>query len=241
MVKPQIISFGSERILYTIVERPRRQTLGIEVYPNGSVIVLKPPRCSDVMLAEKLRKRANWISKQLTHFHQFDGALPFHQYLSGESHRYLGRQYRLRVVGGGNGTRPEIRLARNELIISAPSPPVPSVVKRMLENWYLQKAADHFNSVLDQSFRPFQKRGHERPSISIRQMKRRWGSLSNSGTMTSNAHLVQAPRACIEYVIAHELCHLEHPDHSPRFWQFLDRIMPDWQRRKHKLELALLH
>jgi predicted metal-dependent hydrolase len=240
-MQPGTVSFGSERIRYTIIERPRRRTLGIEVYPNGSVIVLRPPNCADVLLEEKLKKRAKWISHQLAHFRQYDGTVPFQQYLSGESCRYLGRQYRLKVVEARNGSKPAVRLARNELLVSVRSQPMPNPVRRLLENWYLQRARDHFNSVLDESFRPFQKRGFERPCVFIRQMKRRWGSLSASGQMTLNARLIQTPKACIEYVIVHELCHLVHQDHSANFWQLLDKIMPDWQKRKHKLELALLY
>lgn len=59
--------------------------------------------------------------------------------------------------------------------------------------------------------------------------------------MTLNVRLIQAPKTSIEYVIVHELCHLVHQDHSSRFWQLLDKIMPDWEKRKHKLELAFLH
>jgi len=239
-MRPQTISFGNEQISYTVIQRPRRRTLGIEVYPNGSVVVLKPPNCSEAILADKLKKRTAWISKQLTHFRQYDGIVPFHQYLSGESHRYLGRQYRLRVIGTQNGTSPSIRLARNELLVSVCSRPMPNKTKRMLENWYLQRAGEYFNLVLDEAFKSFQKRGYDRPHIFVRRMKRRWGSLSDSGQMTLNVRLMQAPKACIQYVILHELCHLVHQDHSPKFWQLLDKVMPDWPARKHRLERALL-
>ena len=71
-------------------------------------------------------------------------------------------------------------------------------------------------------------------------MQSRWGSLSQAGTMTLNANLVRAPRACIEYVIAHELCHLMHRDHGTAFYRLLGRVMPDWESRKQRLETVLL-
>jgi len=236
----QTVSFGTERIRYTIVERPGRRTLGIEVYPSGSVIVLRPRNCADRVLEERLKKRAKWISNQLTHFRQYGSSAPFHQYLSGESYRYLGRQYRLRIVGAQNGTSSTIRLTRNDLLVSVRSRKTQNQVKSLLDKWYLQRAGDYFNSVLDVKFEPFEKRGHGRPRIFIRQMKRRWGSLSESGLMTLNVRLIQAPKVCVEYVIVHELCHLVHRDHSSKFWKLLDRLMPDWQKRKRKLEFALL-
>ena len=74
----------------------------------------------------------------------------------------------------------------------------------------------------------------------LRTLQSRWGSLSAAGTMTLNVHLVRAPRACIEYVVAHELCHLKHRGHDAAFFQLLERVMPDWAERKELLELALL-
>lgn len=71
-------------------------------------------------------------------------------------------------------------------------------------------------------------------------MQSRWGSLSPAGTMTLNANLIRAPRACIEYVVAHELCHLKHRDHDAGFYRLLGRVMPDWETRKVRLETALL-
>lgn len=55
-----------------------------------------------------------------------------------------------------------------------------------------------------------------------------------------NVDLVRAPRKCIEYVIAHELCHLKYRDHDARFFRLLGQLMPDWEARKQRLEMALL-
>jgi len=71
-------------------------------------------------------------------------------------------------------------------------------------------------------------------------MKKRWGSLSRSGLLTLNTDLIRAPQECIDYVITHELCHTLHHDHGAAFYALLVEVMPDWERRKHKLELALV-
>lgn len=80
----------------------------------------------------------------------------------------------------------------------------------------------------------------ERPCLHIRKLKTRWGSLSPRGILTLNVDLIRAPGECIDYVIAHELCHLKHRDHGADFYRLLERMMPDWERRKLKLELALV-
>ena len=70
-------------------------------------------------------------------------------------------------------------------------------------------------------------------------MKNRWGSLRKKATLTLNPELIKAPRECIEYVVIHELCHLLHHNHGPEFQNLLERSLPDWMNRKHKLEMAL--
>jgi predicted metal-dependent hydrolase len=57
--------------------------------------------------------------------------------------------------------------------------------------------------------------------------------------LTLNLELIKTPKECVEYVLVHELCHLLHHDHSPEFYKLLDRSLPDWMKRKHKLEMAL--
>jgi predicted metal-dependent hydrolase len=71
-------------------------------------------------------------------------------------------------------------------------------------------------------------------------MDKRWGSLSPNGQLTLNLSLIRAPKDCIEYVVIHELCHLIEHNHGPEFYKLLDQTMPDWMKRKHKLELSLI-
>jgi predicted metal-dependent hydrolase len=71
-------------------------------------------------------------------------------------------------------------------------------------------------------------------------MKKRWGSLSDKGTVTLNTNLIKAPKECIDYVVTHELCHLKYHDHSSEFYKLLDSVIPEWKKIKHKLELSMV-
>lgn len=235
------VRFGSEVIEYEVVERPRRRTLGVEVHPDGRVLVLAPMDCDVGVVEQKLRLRAGWISRQLAVFSRFERGAPPRHYVSGEAHRYLGRQYRLRVVANDPGAKKDhVRLTRGEIVVAGPGRLGTPRVKELLQRWYRERAKEVYERLLEEGLSHWTKRAHSRPPIVVREMRSRWGSLSPAGRMTLNARLIQAPRRCIEYVIAHELCHMSHRNHDANFFQLLQRVMPDWRARKERLEVALL-
>ena len=73
------------------------------------------------------------------------------------------------------------------------------------------------------------------PEIAIRAMRSRWGSCSPRGRITLNVKRIKVPKAYIDYVIFHELCHLVEPNHNSRYYDLLDRVLPDWRERREKL------
>jgi predicted metal-dependent hydrolase len=231
----QEIVFGTETIGYEIRFLPTRRTLGIEVHPDFSVVVRAPADCDPDTVQARVGKRASWISKQLANFQRYSPRTPQRQYVSGETHLYLGRQYRLKV---GDGETASVKMSRGHLVMTMPGKSDPDRVKALLHRWYRDHARQVFIDVLDEWLPRF--KGHQQPRLTVRAMQSRWGSLSQAGTMTLNANLVQAPRACIEYVVAHELCHLKHRDHDAGFFRLLGQVMPDWEKRKQRLETALL-
>ena len=113
------------------------------------------------------------------------------------------------------------------------------------------EAAALFAAVVNERFAPFAARGHLPPRLTVRLMRTRWGSLSTRrmgrirrwfgerptepARMTLNLVLVRAPRECLEYVVVHELCHLEHHGHGPGFYSLMAELMPDWRERKQRL------
>lgn len=230
-----VIEFGSESICYEVLFLASRRTLGIEVHPDQRVVVRAPTGCPAELIAERVQKRAAWICRQIADFQRYTPRTPQRQYLSGETHLYLGRQYRLKVVSGDVGS---VKLSRGYLTVTVAGVPDRERVRAMLHRWSLVRARQVFEEVLARNLRR-----HciaQSPRLIVRAMKSRWGSLSQAGTMTLNSQLIRAPRSCIEYVITHELCHLTHRDHDASFYRLLGQIMPDWEKRKQRLEAALL-
>lgn len=227
--------YGQETIPYEIRFLASRRTLGIEVHPDSRVLVRAPVGCEPSLIAERVHRRAAWISRQLAEFDRYRPRTPARQYVSGESHLYLGRQYRLKLAVAGDGDA-AVRLTRGELRIAGANDP--GRAKAQLDRWYRDRARAVFGDVLGESLRLFDI--DKPPRLVVRRMQSRWGSLSPSGVMTLNVQLVRAPRRCIEYVIVHELCHTRCRNHDRQFFRLLGRLMPDWEQRKQRLEAALL-
>lgn len=229
------LTYGRDTIRYEVRFLASRQTLTIEVHPDSRVLVRAPVDCPEALIAERVQKRAAWISRQLAEFERYRPRTPARQYINGESHLYLGRQYRLKLVPGDAAS---VKLTRGQLLVTLPGDPEAERVRALLHRWYLDRARAVFTEVLDASLPRF--KGVEHPRLIVRTMQSRWGSLSRAGSMTLNVNLVRAPRPCIEYVVTHELCHTRHRDHDARFFKLLGQVMPDWEQRKQRLEAALL-
>ena len=150
---------------------------------------------------------------------------------------YLGRQYRLKI---NNDTPMCVKLSRGLFQVSSGPDNDPMLVKELLEGWYADRAFFQFNDSIDRCWPAFAALGLTRPRLQIKRMKKRWGSLSKNGIITLHTELVKTHKECIDYVVTHELCHLKHHDHSPEFYKLLERVLPNWEKIKHKLELTLV-
>lgn len=227
------IEYGGHRIDFAVVRR-RRRTLEIAVEPDASVVVVAPMDARTEAIAEKVRKRAAWIRRQQSFFSQFMPRTPERRYLAGETHLYLGRQYRLKVVQSG---RSDVTMIRGFIIVHTRERDRPEVTRRLVERWYHKEARAKFAKRLEASLTRFPDPEAFRPKgLIVRRMAKRWGSLSPAGRLLLNRRLIEAPVDTIDYVIVHELCHMAEPHHGPAFYQLLDRVMPEWAGRKARLE-----
>lgn len=230
------LRYGEHIISYSIVRRPRK-TLEIAVEPDASVTVAAPLDAPLEAIEEKVRKRAAWIVRQQRYFAQFFPRTPERRFIAGETHLYLGRQYRLKVI---QHVQESVKLIRGFIVVRTHRPTQLDVTRDLVENWYRDKARLRFPervSICQQRFPNPQ--AFEPKGLIIRQVRQRWGSMSPAGRLLLNTRLVQAPVDAIDYVITHELCHLEEQHHGNAFFELLDAVMPDWQKRKQRLERAL--
>ena len=228
------IAYAGRSISFHL-DRANRKSLEIAVHPDGSVVVKAPVGVDEDLVLRHIRGRARWILRQLRYFAQFEPRTPKRRFVGGESHLYLGKKYRLKIRKSDTDG---VLLKQGFFHITAVDSG-PEQVAALLKDWYRHRAEIYFSQVLDECWRRFQKKELDKPRLKIRTMKTRWGSFSRKSGITLNLELIKAPRECIEYVVVHELCHLFHPDHGAKFYDLLVSFLPDWAKRKRKLELTL--
>lgn len=230
------LRYGEREIRYEIIRRPRK-TLEIAVEPDASVSVAAPPEAPLHAIEAKLRKRAAWVTRQQRYFSQFLPRTPERRFVAGETHLYLGRQYRLKLVPH---ERESVKLIRGYLVARTRRPGSPEAARALVEAWYREKACVKFPERIAICLELFPNPEAFRPKgLIVRRMRGRWGSMSPSGRLLLNRRLIEAPVDAIDYVIAHELCHMAEPHHGAAFFELLEKAMPDWRRRKEKLERAM--
>jgi len=225
------IAFGSETISFEL-RRAERRRLRITVHPNLRVVVLAPKDASTRTVEAEVRRRGTWILRHFGRFKEMPHQAEKH-YVSGESLRYLGRQYRLKVIEASRGSA---KLVGKYLWVCVREKANTDAVERVVRRWYREHARRVFERRLDVCHEIAARHGITRPRIDIRWMKTRWGSTPGTDHILLNTQLVKAPTYCIDYVIAHELCHLKRPHHGKEFYRLLSRCMPAWKARKKRLE-----
>ncbi|WP_268799400.1 M48 family metallopeptidase [Pseudomonas huanghezhanensis] len=226
--------YADELIVVERAPKARQmQRLLIKVDPDCRVSVQAPATASDEAVLRALKQRGRWIYEQLRQFRTQLAHVTPRQYISGESHYYLGKQHVLKVIEAPEAAQ-QVRLLRGKLEVSVRHKS-PENVRKLLSDWYRARAREVFSrrlqAVMDQTLWVAGE-----PLLRIQTMQTQWGSCSPKGRITLNPHLVKAPRDCIDYVLLHELCHIAEHNHSERFYRLMKQVMPQWETVKRRLD-----
>ena len=210
------------------VVRQARKTLAVHLVRNGQFEVRAPKRLPLSVIRTFVHSRRDWLQERLDSFEAGEGALAL-QYHDGATHHFLGEPYKLKLMAAsrwfasvGDG---EIRLATNKLDELS--------VCKALQKFYLREAEIRLPERVAFWHRRLFNR--DLPELKFRAMRSRWGSCASHGGITLNISLLRAPLPAIDYVVVHELCHLQHFDHSPAFHALVGSVLPDWKVRAELL------
>ncbi len=226
------IDYGTYSYEYHLILQERK-TLSLTVEPNCSIVLKAPLGIAEEKIDTFLKKKWQWLEKQLCFFSQFSTQEKQKMSLSGESHLYLGRQYKLLVVRGKSD---HVTLSCGKIQITTTNRVRDSEYnKKLLDTWYKDRAQVIFSDCYTAMSKKFSY--ETMPSLSIRKMNKRWGSYTKDNKILLNQKLIFTSKKCIEYVIVHELCHVEHRLHTSQFFSLLKKKYPRWQEVKHCLEM----
>ncbi len=231
------IQYGNRRINFEIKRGNRKKTVAIHVNPTASITVLSP-RCLD---EEKIRmilhKKARWIIEKQEQIKKNRNSNSVKQFVSGESFPYIGRYYRLKVMKSFTGTEEKCRLVNGRFLVEVNGKSGGehgrTAIKKALMEWYFQHAEEKIGERASRFARLI---GKWPASINIKNQEKRWGSCSRTGIIRFNWKIIMAPISVMDYVIVHELCHLIYPHHSSQFWQKVQSVISDYQRRRNWLK-----
>ena len=230
------IDFGGEIVHFTIERTFRRKTVAIAVGYDG-VRVLAPADLDDDRIIEIVHQKGPWLLRRQIGYRELGGAPTAREFVSGETFRYLGRAYRLKVVTDPAAVVTRIT-ARGSSLVAPVLPDAVLLVRRAavrsgLRHWYRDHARVHFPV---RAAIMAERLGIRKPIVHVVDQSKRWGSCDARGHIRLNWHLVMAPMTLIDYVIAHEACHVLEHNHSRRFWRSLETIMPDYEARVRQLD-----
>lgn len=216
------------------LKRSPRRTLSISVLPDETVEIVAPLQAAIPAIQKKIAKRSSWIRRQRRFFSTLRIERSERRFCSGATHKYLGRQYRLKIT-----TREisGVKLFGAYLNIFSCSRSERTVAQ-LLSGWIKARAREQFEKRLKKWRQWCAALKLPNPTLHLRDMPKRWGSAHLNGRIYLNPELVRAPSICIDYVIAHEICHLKHPKHDKAFYAELEKLFPRWRETKLKLERA---
>lgn len=216
-------------IPYTIVRSARRKTVGITVAPDDTVTVRAPVSLRDEVVARIVAGKADWIRRRFAVNQRRGTRAAPRTFADGEEFPFLGTPYRIERVAGAKG----IAIVGDRLCIGTGSGSdgegERSRIAGRLERW----CRAHARSVFAERTAFYAGLVGAKPNaVRLKTLKSRWGSCSRRGNLNFNWTLVLAPREVIDYVVAHEVCHFEHPDHSAAFWALVESLLPDYRERR---------
>ncbi len=232
----QKFKYGESEI-NVCVEFGKRKHLSLIVYPDLRVVVRVPLKSQKDKIESIIRKKLRWINNKINYFNELEPIFPPSEFISGETHYFLGKPYQLKIR---SSERTEIQIIDDFIEIKLSNTDDKKKIEKMLTKWYKSRARELLYQRTEKYLPVFLKIGAAKPEIKFRKMKSRWGSCSKRNIITLNTELIKAPFYCSDYVVVHELCHLIHLSHCRKFYSLLQNKMPDWKIRKKQLEKIVL-
>jgi predicted metal-dependent hydrolase len=210
------------------LKKSSRKTSSIYIERDGSISVLVPEQLSQTEVEGILEEKRYKIYTHLAEWEDANTSRVYREFVSGEGFYYLGRTYKLEIV---NDQDEPLKLKNGHFLLKRDN---------------LENARGHFikfykekgKAKITERVNYWKKMLNVNPNtIKIMELQHRWGSCTAKKNVNFHWKTIMTPLTVLDYIVAHELTHLIHPNHSKDFWNELDKVMPDYQQRKSWLKI----
>lgn len=210
-------------LAFALHKSGRRKTLQITVERSGDLAIFAPDDVPQADILRFVQEKLLWVHTRIAEKQRLQRHAPIKEFVDGEGFLYLGKSYRLRLVDQQFAdlslTAGRFLLRRNRL----------PRARDTFVSWYSRNALRWFTAKVDEHAR---RMGVQVTDVKIQDLGFRWGSFSPDGRVQFHWKAILLPPRIAEYIVVHELAHAAHANHSPAFWQQIEKHMPDWQQRK---------
>jgi len=234
----KVIYLDGRKVVYEL-DRKKVKNINLRIRHDRSVYVSANKKVTGNVIEEYLRKKSVYILSALDKYAEIAKyADNKHNYVTGESFRYLGKDLRLVVIQGKNSVSSDgVYLTLNVKNIKDVT-----LKKKLIDKWYDTQCREVSTEIISKIYQVFKKYNVTIPKLSLRNMISRWGSCQpERNKITLNKRLIETPRNTFEYVVMHEFIHFLYPNHSNNFYELLSTLMPDWKTRKSLLETTAFY
>lgn len=200
-----------------------RRFLEITVDRSGDLILSVPAAASESALRDFVQRKRTWVYQQLARQETFGREVPTKVFVDGEGFLYLGRSYRLRLV---DESIAPVKLVGGRFVMPKE---LASEGREHMIRWYCGNATRW----LTDKVADFTARMEVAPAgVKVQDLGFRWGSCGKGDLLYFHWKTVLLPARIAEYVVVHEMAHLQEPHHTPEFWRRVERALPDYELRK---------
>jgi predicted metal-dependent hydrolase len=230
-MRKRTVTIASEEVPVDIV-RSSRRTVALYVRPGGTLLVRAPWYVPVSLLMQFVREKSRWIERHLAGLRDVAPAAEPQLITDGSIIPFMGRDITVKVSAG---TRNMAGLMDYTLLITVAGDLSPEKITALTDGWYHQQAKSFFPKRTWELAAIHHAKLPEPRTVSVRKMKRRWGTCHNNGAIWFNRELIKKEPELIDYVIIHELCHLVHHNHGKEYYALLGSIIPEFRKLRQRL------
>lgn len=211
------------KIKITKIERSKRKTIALLINSDSTLTVRAPLLASQSYIDNLINKKQSWINKKVKEI-QASPKPVIKEYVNGEGFLYLGKSYRLKIVTN----RSSIHL--NDYLYYPKSKN--ANIREEILKWYKQQA---LKKITSRTIWYSKKMGVKFSSLRLSNAEKRWGSCGKNNALSYNWKLIMTPLKILDYVIVHELTHIEEKNHSKKFWNRVKIVILDYEESRNWL------